>query len=212
MPGLGDQPNPQVVVFNGSPVTPSPVHAYATGFSDGGPSPNQIYLNHIIKTLNQITASYGITRFSLVGHSGGANVAAMLAAMDSRLKNVQLLQGGWYQATNPDTDVETWIYNPAVELASFATTPAIHWMYTTAASMPHRMTVVHSSPTDPQYDFGEGAAAEFEHWKEWGTRVQEYFSNWASVTTRKKTGPGHGPDPDQAKFIEDCLLANAFNN
>jgi pimeloyl-ACP methyl ester carboxylesterase len=208
MPGLGEQPSPQVVVIDGEEVTPDPVHAYADAFSDGGPDANRIFTDHVVRAMNQVTETYGITSFALAGHSGGCNTAALLAALDDRFTCVHLLSGGWYSETQTDIDIEGWVNNPAIAAASFGTSHALNWLYTVSAAIAGRKTVMHSSPTDSQYNYqGDGGAREFAYWQAWAPRVQTYVGSWAAVMTRQKAGD-HNPDPDQAAFIEAHLLAN----
>ena len=211
LPGLGFQPTPQVVVINGSTVTPNPTDNYTSAYADGGPSPNRIFFDHIIRAMNQITATYGITKFALAGHSGGACTAAMLACIESRFSVVHLMSGGWYVYTVP-TQIESDNLNPAFAAAAPGTTPALNLIYMVGAALPGRITVVHSCPTDDQYNHsGDQGLQEYNWWANWVPMVQHYFGNWASVTLFTKMGfdgSYHAPDPVQAAWIEAHLLAN----
>jgi hypothetical protein len=208
MPGLGDQPVDQVVVIGGSPVSIGQTHGYSGGFSDGGPNPNRIFLDHAIRGMNQVTESFGITDFAIGGHSGGADTAAMLGMVEDRFKVVHLMSGGWYSETLPDAHIEGWNANPTIYYASLGTAAAVQWMFTVAAALTGRVTVAHSSPTDTQYNYlGDGGAREFAYWQEWTPRVQQYLGSWASVALYQKAG-GHDPDAAQAAFIESHLLTN----
>lgn len=209
MPGLGEQPRPQSVVIGGSATTPDPVHAYAAAFSDGGPDPNRIFTDHVVRTMNQITATYGITRFALAGHSGSGNTAGLLAAVDDRFECVHLMSGGWYSETFTIAQcIEGYNNNPAIAAASIGNSHALHWVYTVSAALAGRSTVVHSSPTDSQYNYvGDGGAREFAYWQAWAPRVQQYLGSWATASLYQKAGD-HAPDADQGAFIENHLLTH----
>ena len=207
LPNYGIQPQPQIVYSAGSPVsyTHETSHPYSALFSDGGPSPNRLFLDHIVRAMNQITVTYGISHFGLVGHSGGANVAAMLAAVDSRFSAVHLLAPGTFNGANSSSDIEGWAGNPAIVAAG----GHIVDMVRVAAAVPRRKTVVHLSASDPYF------SADYPLWAAWAPTALSYFSGPAmggclsfQPNTSNEAGDYHAPNPTQAAFVEAHLLAN----
>ena len=217
-PGYGRQPHPQIVVLNGTPrtVNDGGGHPYFDGFGDGGPNPNRIFTDHIIRAMTSITADIGITRFSLVGHSGGAMCTAILAACEDRFRVVHWLQGGNWAGAGSDTDIEGWYGNTMMTPACGGdSTPRLGLgtpaLIAPSAAVANRITVVSYAPSD-EY-FGGSLAT----WQAWQAQVGAWLDSslGAKLSLYVKTGqevgditPYHTPDPTQAAMVAASLIAN----
>ena len=198
MPDYGVQPQPQIVYSAGSPVsyTAENSHAYSALFSDGGPNPNRLFLDHIRLAMNQIASSFALS-FSLVGHSGGANVAAMLACVDARFRVVHLLQAGSFNGAGSSSDVEAWSGNNAIIAAGgYISNAAL-----VGAAFSGRATIIHTSPNDEYF------GGDYPLWQAWQPSAVAALP-FAALSLALRTGT-HAIDATQAVFVENHLLANA---
>jgi predicted alpha/beta-hydrolase family hydrolase len=200
MPNFGPWQPAQVVVANGTTYAQTKnVQHFPTGAPTstptGEPSYTRLYTDHVILAVNQIVEDYGISRFSLSGHSGGGQWASMVAALDSRYRDVQILQGMDYtvaQAGNP-VEWETWTEKEDAVAAQHIAHGGQKDLIAVGASFPGRSTVCHTGPSE---DAGLTTEANLT---EWAARVNVWLktSTGSELEYRRKQSAGHAIAADQ---------------
>lgn len=207
LPNFGLQPL-QAVVINGSLRTMGGKNLYhqpdqlAGPWS--GPSLVRLYTDHIIRAMNQITEDLGISIFGLLGHSGGASTAAMVACTDVRPSVVHFIQSTGYVTTPASgvqyeyetwsgNDVQTAVHGNANEQKAFA------------MAVPGRRTVQHFADAD------EFSGDQHLLWQQWVEQLTTWIGNAAAGTNvagyRKTTG-AHNIDATQTAWIVAHLQAH----
>ena len=209
MPAYGTMPYPEVVYSAGSPLSYTQHNCWAL-FSDGGPSPNRLFLDQIIRGMNWVTATLGITKFGLMGHSGGAQTSAMMAAIDDRFSCFFMLGGGPFQGAGTIDDVEAYYLNPTIQ----ASGSWVSAMAMVGAAVFGRHTVYSYSAGD------EFRPLDFPLWQAEAVTVNSYLAGngFATVEFFNKINPHiatpadpcpyHDPDPTLAEFVEATMLTH----
>lgn len=211
MPAYGQQGSPFHVTLGGVLTAVPYLHPFSAGIGDGGPSVTRIFHDHVFRAMSYAQSSLGLTKFALLGHSGGSCTAATAAALDDRFAAVHLCGVAHWWPTGSATECEA--YPGIPDIAALGAT--MHDLYLAAAAAPGRKTVYHVSPTD-EYNPGQ-----FEPW----SNEIPYLSEWvgsafgASAQIRSKDTqrispdyegetPYHDIDTAQAEWIANHLIEN----
>jgi pimeloyl-ACP methyl ester carboxylesterase len=207
LPNYGDQPTPQIAVVNGATVTQTSYLFHAPRLSTwpiDAPTPTRLYTDHVIAAMNAVAVETPSTRFALAGHSGGGNVAALLAGLDSRYVQVHHLQSHDY-TTEPSGQYTDWEGYSSSELGLAASRRSITALrldlMAATACFPGRTSYVHFADNDG--DYGDHHA----EWIEWIAQMRPWAKNvGAELIGYRKTTGVHDIDATQASYVRARLL------
>lgn len=205
LPNYGWQPQPQVVVINGTTLTQTPSTWHAPNGMDppyDSPSLVRLYTDHIIRSMNQVDADYAPSSWSAVGHSGGGDTLTLLAALESRFRVVHFCQANGYVEQYPiggSFNYESWGLNDiyAVVRGSYKDVAVA------CSAFPGRTAVLHSADAD------EYGGDQSPLWLSWIGEVQPWLRSipGASISYRHWDS-GHNFQSPQAAWIVAHLVAN----
>jgi pimeloyl-ACP methyl ester carboxylesterase len=205
MPAYGINPQPQIVVINGGPVSVPYSHPYGDTVTDGGPSGNRLFTDPAVWALSYVLSQVG-GRAHLVGHSGGAATGAIIAACDSRYDIVHLMQSGYSDGVGSPNEFEYWSMNPAAQA-----TPNKAWVgiFRASTAVQGRRSVQWYAPQD-DYDPGKTAywRGVIDRDSVWLPRCVSGASVSLQLKTDAQSGSYHNITPSQASAVVADILAH----
>jgi hypothetical protein len=168
----------------------------------------RMFLDTIIRSLNQAITDLSPAHVYVAGHSGGGCINSVWGACDARVERSVMMQGGMPEAFGPlyvaTVDYEQAIFNPMYSRA---------WgdyggIVTLGASFPNRRTIACGAGGDNTFCINPLASAP-------ASKYTEYWDDRQSLlppgcVLQHYLGPitqGHMPDPAECAVVMAFLAA-----
>lgn len=183
-----------------------------------GPSLTRLWTDHPIIAMNWVELELEITKFALVGHSGGGGAVALLGPLEERFSVIHLLQGGWAYPdwvnwdNNQSHDWEAWNGSDLARACEGKPYAGCKDQVAVMASFPGRKTVVHVGTEDEGWDpswttlYGDKVALWRDAIWERSLWISRATAGASTLELYEKPGP-HAISSAQAEWVVAHIAA-----